>query len=58
MGATVAIILGGMLYLGPFLCVPVENIQCQSLLPDAGKTVPVSSSTQSTDLKVPTLYSY
>lgn len=58
MGATVVVILGGMMYLGPFLCVPVENMPCQSLLPDQGKMVPAGSSTQSVGWQVPIQYSY
>lgn len=39
MGATAVLVLVGMIYLGNFLCIPVEDLSCTSLLPQEGKTI-------------------
>ncbi len=51
MGISAALVFGGMVYLGNFVCLPVENIQCVSLLPTAGIKVtaaPMENITSST----------
>jgi len=39
MGATAVLILGSMSYMGTFLCLPVEDLPCTSLLPIAGTKI-------------------
>jgi uncharacterized cupredoxin-like copper-binding protein len=48
MGATSALVLVAMMYLGTFLCVPVENDSCTSLLPMEGVKITASNSTSNT----------
>ncbi|HJT09865.1 MAG TPA: YncE family protein, partial [Candidatus Nitrosotalea sp.] len=43
MGITVGLVLGGMMYLGNFLCVPVENNSCISFLGGTGTMTQASS---------------
>lgn len=48
MGITSGLVFGGMVYLGNFVCVPVENGHCASLLPLQGTKIPavISNSTE------------
>lgn len=39
MGITAGLVLGGMIYLGNFLCLPVENNQCSSFLSETAPQV-------------------
>ncbi|MDE1829725.1 MAG: cupredoxin domain-containing protein [Thaumarchaeota archaeon] len=39
MGATAAVVLGSMMFLGPTLCIPVEQMPCTSFLPVEGQMV-------------------
>lgn len=48
MGVTVVLVLVSMMYLGNFMCVPVENNSCNSLLPEEGKMVTVAPPTATT----------
>jgi plastocyanin len=45
MGATSALVLGGMMYLGTFLCLPVEELSCVSLLPMSGTKITAANTT-------------
>jgi uncharacterized cupredoxin-like copper-binding protein len=46
MGITSALVFGGMVYLGNFLCLPVEDIPCTSLLPLYGTKITAVESIQ------------
>jgi uncharacterized cupredoxin-like copper-binding protein len=43
MGISAALVFAGMIYLGNFVCLPVENVACVSLLPIAGTKVTAAS---------------
>jgi len=45
MGITGALVFGGMVYLGNFACLPVENIPCASLLPLYGTKITAAAPT-------------
>jgi len=50
MGISAALVFTGMIYLGNFVCIPVEQVPCVSLLPTAGVKVtaaPVENTTSS-----------
>lgn len=53
MGVTAALVLGGMMYLGNTLCVPVEQMSCTSFLPLEGQMVKAAS-TDNSNVIVPT----
>lgn len=44
MSVTVLVIFGSLMYLGPILCIPVEQMPCKSFLPLAGQMVQATSS--------------
>jgi uncharacterized cupredoxin-like copper-binding protein len=48
MGITAALVFGGMVYLGNFACLPVENLPCSSLLPLYGTKITAATPTTDT----------
>lgn len=44
MGATTAIIMGSIFYVGPSICIPVEQMPCKSFLPFEGQLITAAPS--------------
>ncbi|HEX5457899.1 MAG TPA: cupredoxin domain-containing protein [Candidatus Nitrosotalea sp.] len=53
MGISAALVFASMIYLGNFVCLPVENDSCVSLLPTAGTKV--TAATESTIPSIPSI---